>query len=199
MRRSLLALLTLLLPVSAACGQTTGTAHHSTGNAAVVQSQTESGYQAAAVKPWYRSGMHGEGFQSPTGNIRCALKLNDSTTLLCETLNEGQNVVLHPTGLMQTNWTVTIPAGNPTLKYGKNWWGHDFWCDSEAQGTFCRSLYSRHGFLINRAGTPITSGRPCRCTSQTPAVATADRADLGTRRSTPSFAKTARSTRRTTC
>jgi hypothetical protein len=38
-------------------------------------------------KPWYRRGLHSKGFESPTGNIRCALKVGDATTLMCTTLN----------------------------------------------------------------------------------------------------------------
>jgi len=104
------------------------------------------------VKPWYRRGLRSGGFESPTGNIRCGPNSKDLTELLCETLDDGKSAVLGVTGLVDTSWKVTIDSGWPTLRYGHYWWSRYFWCDSEFKGTFCRSLYSRHGFLINRAG-----------------------------------------------
>ena len=103
-------------------------------------------------KPWYRRGLHSAGFDSPTGNIRCAIQTGDDTQLLCTTLNNGNGVDLDNLLAINTNWTVTIPAGNPTLAYGKGWWSRYFYCWSQADATYCRSLYSRHGLKIDRAG-----------------------------------------------
>jgi hypothetical protein len=151
MRRWLPALV-ILLPFAAACGQTSGVAHDPTSTTSVVQSTNQGGYQAAAVKPWYRRGMHSGGFQSPTGNIRCGPNSMDPAELLCETLNNGNGATLDLTGPVDTSWRVTIGRGWPTLRYGRYWSSRYFWCDSELKGTFCRSLYSRQGFLINREG-----------------------------------------------
>src|SRR5439155_25939368 len=98
----------------------------------------------------YRRGLHSVGFESPTGNIRCAISSDDDTQLLCTTLNNKNTVDLDMTPEMNTNWTVTIPAGNPTLAYGNTWYSPYFHCWSEFDGTFCRSLYSRYGFHIDR-------------------------------------------------
>jgi hypothetical protein len=148
MRRGLLAPLLLLL-VSVGCGQASGAAHHSTSSI-VALPPTQSGYQAAVQRPWYKQGMHSGGFQSPTGNIRCGPNSKDPTELLCETLNNGSGATLALTGPVDTSWTVTIGKGWPTLHYRHYWSSRYFWCDSEFKGTFCRSLYSRQGFLINR-------------------------------------------------
>jgi hypothetical protein len=48
-----------------------------------------------------------------------------------------------------TNITATIPA-EPTLSYGRGWSSPKFYCWSETTGVTCRSLYSRHGFRLNR-------------------------------------------------
>jgi hypothetical protein len=99
-------------------------------------------------RPWYRKGLRSVGFQSPTGNIRCALERGDGTQLLCKTMNNNEAVdVLRP----DPNITATIPR-EPTLTYGRVWSSPRFYCWSETTGVTCRSLYSRHGFRINREG-----------------------------------------------
>jgi hypothetical protein len=143
----------LVVLVVAACGGQARTAtSHPTSSVQDQPTTQAAGSPASAVKPWYRRGMRSGGFQSPTGNIRCGPNSKDPTELLCETLNNGNGAVLGLTGLVDTSWKVTIGSGWPVLHYGHYWWSRYFWCDSEFKGTFCRSLYSRHGFLINRDG-----------------------------------------------
>ncbi|MFL5831894.1 MAG: hypothetical protein ACJ76X_18405 [Solirubrobacteraceae bacterium] len=146
MRRTSPVVVTLLCLVAPACGQANGATHHTTASTPV-QPQSQAGDQAVAVKPWYRHGLRSGGFQSPTGNIRCGPNSKDPIELLCETLNNGKGAVLGATGLVDTSWKVTIGSGWPKLRYGHYWWSRYFWCDSEFKGTYCRSLYSRHGFL----------------------------------------------------
>ena len=43
-------------------------------------------------------------------------------------------------------------ASGPTLAYGRNWHSPNFYCWSAIDGVICRSLYSKHGFMINRSG-----------------------------------------------
>jgi hypothetical protein len=102
-------------------------------------------------KPWYRRGMRTAGFQSPTGNIRCALQRDDDTQLLCKTLNNQNAVDLDTLLDADTYITATIPA-EPTLRYGHGWSSANFYCWSESTGVTCRSLYSRHGVEVNRDG-----------------------------------------------
>jgi hypothetical protein len=102
-------------------------------------------------KPWYRQGMRTMGFQSPTGNIRCALETDDHTQLLCKTLNNENAVDLDTVLGPDTNLTADI-SGEPTLSYGRAWSSANFYCLSKFEGVYCRSLYSTHGFRINRDG-----------------------------------------------
>jgi hypothetical protein len=102
-------------------------------------------------KSWYRKGLRTPGFQSPTGNIRCALETYDNTQLLCMTLNNGNAVDLGKFLDVDTNLTATIPA-EPTLPYGQAWSSGNFYCWSRFTGVTCRSLYSSHGFEIDRDG-----------------------------------------------
>lgn len=104
------------------------------------------------ARPWYRRGLHSFGFQSPTGNIRCGIESDDHTHLLCKTLNNQKAVVLDQFASLDTNVTVTLPGADPTLAYSKWWWSKNFVCWSQEDGMYCRSLYSRHGFKISRAG-----------------------------------------------
>jgi hypothetical protein len=151
MRRHTIVLALPLLLIATACGQASANQSRQTTTSAV-QPQTQADYQAPAAKPWYREGMRSVGFQSPTGNIRCGPNSDDPTELLCETLNNGKSATLGLSDPVDTTWRVTIGSGWPTLRYGHYWSSRYFWCDSEMDGTYCRSLYSRHGFLINRAG-----------------------------------------------
>jgi hypothetical protein len=104
-----------------------------------------------ALRPWYRRGWQTAGFQSPTGNIRCALEANDSTHLLCEALNNQNAVDLSASAAADMSIAATIPSAT-TLSYGRVWSGADFYCWSRFTAVTCRSLYSRNGFAINRAG-----------------------------------------------
>ena len=53
---------------------------------------------------------------------------------------------------VDTNWRVTIPE-EPTLAYGRQWSSGNFVCWSEFEGgVYCRSLFTRHGFKIDRDG-----------------------------------------------
>jgi hypothetical protein len=106
------------------------------------------------AKPWYRQGIRTIGFQSPTGNIRCALETDDHTQLLCTTLNNQNAVDLDSLSDADTNVTATIPA-EPTAAYGHVWSSANFYCWSRFTGVTCRSLRSRHGFAINRAGITV--------------------------------------------
>ncbi len=103
------------------------------------------------AKPWYRQGMRTFGFESPTGNIRCALQSSDHTQLLCKTLNNGNAVDLDSLLEPDTNVTATIPA-EPTLRYRRVWSSAHFYCWSRFEGVYCRSLDSTFGFKINRDG-----------------------------------------------
>jgi hypothetical protein len=135
----------------AGCGTTTeksGTSHAT----AAMTDQYAAPSALKPAKPWYRKGKHWSGFQSPTGNIRCGPNSNDPTELLCETLSNRDGATLELTGPVDTSWRITIGAGWPTLRYGKHWSSRYFWCDSEFDGTYCRSLYSHQGFLIDRDG-----------------------------------------------
>jgi hypothetical protein len=102
-------------------------------------------------KPWYRRGLRTVGFQSPTGNIRCGLESDDDTQLLCKTLNNKKAVDLDDLLRPDTDITATI-SREPTLEYGRVWSSPNFYCWSEITGVTCRSLYSRHGFEIDRDG-----------------------------------------------
>jgi hypothetical protein len=105
-------------------------------------------------KPWYRRGMRTLGFQSPTSNIRCALQSDDRTQLLCKTLNNGNAVDLDSMIDVDRNITASIPV-EPTLAYGRVWSSTNFFCWSRFTAVTCRSLHSRHGFAINRAGITV--------------------------------------------
>jgi hypothetical protein len=94
------------------------------------------------------------GFQSPTGNIRCALESGDHGQLLCKTLNNGNAVDLDAYLEADKNVTATIPA-EPTLAYGSAWSSAFFYCWSRITGVTCRSLDSRNGFEIDRAGRTL--------------------------------------------
>jgi hypothetical protein len=107
--------------------------------------------QRPKPKPWYRQGLRTVGFQSPTGNIRCALDSDDETQLLCKTLNNGKAIDLDSVLEPDKNITATIPA-EPTLAYGRVWSSPHFFCWSRFTGVTCRSLYSTYGFAINRSG-----------------------------------------------
>jgi hypothetical protein len=89
------------------------------------------------------------GFQSPTGNIRCALERGDDTQLLCKTLNNGNAINLDAYLQADQNFTASIPV-EPTLAYGKVWSSANFYCWSRFTGVTCRSLYSKNGFEIDR-------------------------------------------------
>jgi hypothetical protein len=94
------------------------------------------------------------GFQSPSGNIRCALETDDKTQLLCKTLNNQNAVDLASLIDANTDVTATIPE-EPTLAYGGVWSSANFYCWSRSTAVTCRSLYSRNGFAINRSGTTL--------------------------------------------
>jgi hypothetical protein len=102
-------------------------------------------------KAWYRKGLRTSGFQSPTGNIRCALESDDVTQLLCKTMNNKNAVDLDEVLRPDTSIWAKIPE-EPTLDYGRGWSSAKFYCWSETKGVTCRSLYSRHGFQIDREG-----------------------------------------------
>jgi hypothetical protein len=91
------------------------------------------------------------GFQSPTGNIRCALESDYATQLLCKTMNNKKAVDLDEVLRPDTDIWADIPE-EPTLGYGRGWSSPGFYCWSETKGVTCRSLYSRHGFRIDREG-----------------------------------------------
>jgi hypothetical protein len=101
------------------------------------------------TKPWYRRGMHGPAFESPTGNIRCGVDRSDPMQLLCKTLNNGRGVDLDILTSSVPS-SVTFTSQPPVLSYGRFWSSRNFVCWSRTDGVYCRSLYSRHGFLINR-------------------------------------------------
>lgn len=105
----------------------------------------------AYVEPWYQRGLRTLGFQSPTGNIRCALDSNDRGQLLCTTLNNGNAIDLYASDQGDTNVTATIPF-EPTVGYGRSWSSANFYCWSKFTGVTCRSLYSTYGFEIDRDG-----------------------------------------------
>jgi hypothetical protein len=107
-----------------------------------------------APKPWYKRGLRTVGFQSPTGNIRCALQSSDPTQLLCKTLNNERAVDLDSLIEGDKNISATIPE-EPTLAYGKVWSSAHFFCWSRFTAVTCRSLNSRNGFAINRAGIEL--------------------------------------------
>lgn len=104
-----------------------------------------------APKPWYQLGIRTLGFQSPTGNIRCALQSDDHSQLLCTTLNNGNASDLDVNAPADTNITAAIPA-EPTVVYGHSWSSANFYCWSKFTGITCRSLYSTNGFEIDRDG-----------------------------------------------
>ncbi len=149
------------------------------------------GYTTPPSKPWYRQGMHTTEFQSPTGNIICGPSTDRPTELLCKTKNNNAAVVLNQNGPIHTNWTVGFHGFHePTLEYGHYWWSKSFYCWSMFTGVKCRSLYSTHGFLINRDGiegyrwakpvfTPTASsgGGGSYSTVPTPPPATSDSGD----------------------
>jgi uncharacterized membrane protein YgcG len=101
-------------------------------------------------KPWYRKGMRTVGFQSPTGNIRCAVESDDHTQLLCKTINNGDAIDLDAYFQADTYITASIPL-EPVLAYGKVWSSANFYCWSRFTGVTCRSLHSKNGFEIDRA------------------------------------------------
>ena len=122
-----------------------------TRSAALSEGATAAGY--TQPKPWYRSGKHTVAFQSPTGNILCGIASDNPNQLLCKTKNNDNAVVLNPFGRMNTNSTVGFGGAHEAiLYYGHEWWSRDFYCWSKFDGTYCRSLYSRHGFKIDRDG-----------------------------------------------
>jgi hypothetical protein len=90
------------------------------------------------------------GFQSPTGNIRCAIESDDHTQLLCKTLNNGNAIDLGTYLQADGNITASIPV-EPTLAYGRVWSSANFYCWSRFTGVTCRSLHSKNGFEIDRA------------------------------------------------
>ena len=95
--------------------------------------------------------MRSEGFQSPTGNIRCAIQSDDETQLLCKTFNNGNAIDLDSVLEPNRNITASIPA-EPTLAYGRVWSSPYFFCWSRWTAVTCRSLHSTYGFAINRTG-----------------------------------------------
>jgi hypothetical protein len=109
------------------------------------------GGSVAYRKPWYQGGLRSLGFQSPTGNIRCALQSTDRRQLLCTTLNNGNAIDLGSSVQGDTNITATIPI-EPTVLYGHSWSSPNFYCWSKFTGVTCRSLYSTYGFEIDRDG-----------------------------------------------
>ena len=60
------------------------------------------------------------GFQSPTGNIRCAISASDTQTFGCETLNNGHAVIVESTGDAYRDDGYSMPA-EPTLSYKWRW------------------------------------------------------------------------------
>jgi hypothetical protein len=143
----------------AGCGSITPPADQPTPPAAPSRTQPAQTGSGASVthhrlKPWYRRGMRTIGFQSPTGNIRCALQTDDHTQLLCKTLNNENAIDLDNLIDADPNVTATIPA-EPTLTYGRVWSSPNFYCWSRFTAVTCRSLYSGNGFAINRAGVTL--------------------------------------------
>jgi hypothetical protein len=91
------------------------------------------------------------GFDSPTGNIHCAVFQGDPQRLGCKTLNNGRGAILETTGPAYEDGDQTAPR-NRTLPYGWHWTTPYFLCWSKFTEVLCRSKYSRQGFSINRAG-----------------------------------------------
>jgi hypothetical protein len=156
-RSSLPPVVTLLVALLFASGCTASDSpSHAASTSQAPQAADSKGASASykprpKPKPWYRRGKHTIGFQSPTGNIRCALQTDDPSQLLCKTLNNQNAVDLDTVIEPDTNLTASIPV-EPTLSYGRVWSSKNFYCFSKFEGVYCRSLYSTHGFQINRDG-----------------------------------------------
>ena len=143
-----------LVFVSAGCGANTHQQLENESSASASQGDDAAKSPLVAKhhqKPWYRKGLRTYGFQSPTGNLRCALESDDPAQLLCKSLADEKAVDLDDLLRPDSNITATIPA-EPTLRYGRAWSSSKFYCWSEIAGVTCRSLYSRQGFKINRDG-----------------------------------------------
>jgi len=150
-----IALATVLAIVSG-CGTTTET---TTQTATVTETETTAAQNPAAqtsqqpavpAKPWWRLGMQSRGFQSPTANIHCTLA-ESGELIVCQTLNNRQSVELG-TILPADDYVRWTVYSGPPLAYGRTWHSPNFYCWSAIDGVICRSLYSKHGFMINRSG-----------------------------------------------
>ena len=137
--------------VAAACGEASPRTVTETTQPTVAATATAAAASPTVVHRRARHLRHGWGFDSPTGNIRCAIFTNNHAELGCKTLNNGRGVILRATGSGYRDDQQTGPT-NPTLPYGWRWTSRDFECWSKFTEVLCRSFYSRYGFSINRDG-----------------------------------------------
>ena len=75
------------------------------------------------------------GFQSPTGNIRCAAA-SDLSSVTCFVASLGRSATLTDQG-QAFEGTTAIPSGQPTLAYGAVWIQSIFTCESSVNGILC--------------------------------------------------------------
>ena len=85
-----------------------------------------------------------DGFQSPTGNIRCEYQ---GSQLFCSTSNDSFGVVLSDSGPPVT--ARGTAAGGATLAYGSVWSLGAFSCQSLTNGLSCENS-SGNGFFLSR-------------------------------------------------
>jgi hypothetical protein len=154
-RQSLVLVSIVLVSLSApGCGSSaspqTVTATKAAATARSASPAADTTSETPAYKP-PRHVMHGLGFDSPTGNIRCATFTGDPQMLGCKTLNNHRGIILETTSAAYEDGNQTAPR-NPTLPYGWRWTTQYFICWSKVTEVLCRSQYSRQGFSINRDG-----------------------------------------------
>jgi len=140
--------LALVLVVATGCGSAEVQTTTSTATAPTTAERAVE----TAPEPWYRLGLHGLSFSSPTGNIRCETQSLSSGRLFCTTLNNAKIVSVGVHGDVSTNWQGgRFPSGR-TLPYGGYWTSWAFVCWSRITDVRCRSIFPRDGFRINRQG-----------------------------------------------
>ena len=106
-------------------------------------------------------------FQSPSGNITCALfSYGGDDSVQCEVaehdwvappkepgchLNWGSRFLLnHPAGALFACYGQDLPAPERTLNYGSTWSVGTITCDSESVGMTCTDSSTGHYFFISR-------------------------------------------------
>jgi hypothetical protein len=106
-------------------------------------------------------------FQSPSGNITCALfSYGGDDSVECEVaehdwvappqepgchLNWGSRILLNqPAGALFACYGQELPAPERTLGYGSTWSVGAITCDSETAGMTCTDSSTGHYFFVSR-------------------------------------------------